>query len=415
MSEIRVNNVIADNGLDAVNFSKGINVSSGIITATSFNLGDSIVHTGDTNTKIRFPGADQFSIETAGSQRLLTRADGRIQITSGNFEVIGGEGGDAQLRLTADEGDDGADYWRLESKASNNNFNLATYASGAWVDKVTVNTSGSVLLGATSYGGGGAAPTLYVSGTSGRTMKIHGGSATSSLQLSNSTSGEGEDQGLQIYLSGNNAGLNNVENGNIAFATNGTERMNITSAGQLCIGHTTPFTTTTILNVQRTNGSIASMYHDGTDDNPVVILRHQGSSGGTGRHMIQFNNTSGSAVGTINSDGSGTAYNTSSDYRLKENVTAIADGITRLKTLKPSRFNFKSYKDKTVDGFLAHEVSSIVPEAITGTKDAVDSDNKPIYQGIDQSKLVPLLTAALQEAVAKIETLETKVAALEAA
>jgi len=155
--------------------------SVGVITARSdLSIADKIIHTGDTNTAIRFPGADQFSIETAGSQRLLTRADGRIQITSGNFEVIGGEGGDAQLRLTADEGDDGADYWRLESKASNNNFNLATYASGAWVDKVTVNTSGSVLLGATSYGGGGAAPTLYVSGTSGRTMKIHGGSATSS-------------------------------------------------------------------------------------------------------------------------------------------------------------------------------------------------------------------------------------------
>ena len=65
------------------------------------------------------------------------------------------------------------------------------------------------------------------------------------------------------------------------------------------------------------------------------------------------------------------------------------------------------------DGFLAHEVSSIVPEAITGTKDEVDSDDKPVYQQIDQAKLVPLLTAALQEAIAKIETLETKVAALE--
>ena len=106
------------------------------------------------------------------------------------------------------------------------------------------------------------------------------------------------------------------------------------------------------------------------------------------------------------------SYNTSSDYRLKENVTAISDGITRLKTLKPYRFNFKADASKTVDGFFAHEVTA-VPEAITGTKDEVDSDDNPVYQGIDQSKLVPLLTAALQEAVAKIETLEAKVAALE--
>ena len=99
---------------------------------------------------------------------------------------------------------------------------------------------------------------------------------------------------------------------------------------------------------------------------------------------------------------------------MKENVAAISDGITRLKTLKPCRFNFKADASTIVDGFLAHEVTA-VPEAIAGTKDEVDSDNNPVYQGIDQSKLVPLLTAALQEAVAKIETLETKVAALESA
>ena len=121
----------------------------------------------------------------------------------------------------------------------------------------------------------------------------------------------------------------------------------------------------------------------------------------------------GTHVGNISVASSSTSFNTSSDYRLKENVVAISDGITRLKTLKPSRFNFKVDKDTTVDGFLAHEVTA-VPEAITGTKDEVDSDNKPVYQGIDLSKLVPLLTAALQEAIAKIETLETKVAALEA-
>ena len=78
------------------------------------------------------------------------------------------------------------------------------------------------------------------------------------------------------------------------------------------------------------------------------------------------------------------------------------------------RFNFIEDTTNTLrDGFLAHEVSSIVPEAITGTKDAVDSDNNPGYQQIDQAKLVPLLTAALQEALTKIETLEAKVAALE--
>jgi hypothetical protein len=131
--------------------------------------------------------------------------------------------------------------------------------------------------------------------------------------------------------------------------------------------------------------------------------------------------------------GTATAYVTSSDYRLKENVSYEFDATTRLKQLKPCRFNFKKTPDITVDGFLAHEVTA-VPEAITGEKDAmteevlyIDGDDVPEGkkvgdvktpsqidpQGIDQSKLVPLLTKALQEAVAKIETLEAKVTALE--
>jgi hypothetical protein len=122
----------------------------------------------------------------------------------------------------------------------------------------------------------------------------------------------------------------------------------------------------------------------------------------------------GAYVGSIICSASATAYNTSSDYRLKENVTTISDGIARLKQLKPSRFNFKVEPGKVVDGFIAHEAQAVVPECVSGAKDAVDADGKPIYQGIDQSKLVPLLTAALQEAITRIETLETRITTLEA-
>jgi len=134
-----------------------------------------------------------------------------------------------------------------------------------------------------------------------------------------------------------------------------------------------------------------------------------------GRALVAFRNPNG-LVGTIETSSSSTSYVTSSDYRLKENEVAISDGIERLKQLKPYKFNWKSDPDEIkVDGFFAHEVSSVVPEAISGEKDAVDSDNNPIHQGIDQSKLVPLLTSALQEAITKIETLEARVQALESA
>ncbi len=129
--------------------------------------------------------------------------------------------------------------------------------------------------------------------------------------------------------------------------------------------------------------------------------------------LQRFYNGNGQ-VGAITTSGSGTSFTTSSDYRLKENEVLISDGLTRLNQLKPYRFNFKADKDTTVDGFFAHEVSDIVPEAIIGEKDAVDDDGNIVSQGIDQSKLVPLLVKALQEADDKIDALTARIEALEA-
>ena len=159
-----------------------------------------------------------------------------------------------------------------------------------------------------------------------------------------------------------------------------------------------------------------------------------------------FRNSSGNDVGRIEASASATSFVTSSDYRLKENVVTDWDATTRLKQLKPSRFNFINTPDTTVDGFLAHEVSSIVPEAISGDKDEVKAKEKvvinadgvviaedvkqinwtigkedgtfptdstweasktvPVYQAIDQSKLVPLMVKTIQELEARITTLE---------
>ena len=119
------------------------------------------------------------------------------------------------------------------------------------------------------------------------------------------------------------------------------------------------------------------------------------------------------AAGTISITGATTVtYSSGSDYRLKENIVPLADGVERLMQLKPSRFNFITEPDETVDGFLAHEAQEIVPIAVVGEKDAVDEDGNPSYQMIDQAKMVPLLTAALQEAIRKIEALETRVTQL---
>jgi hypothetical protein len=126
------------------------------------------------------------------------------------------------------------------------------------------------------------------------------------------------------------------------------------------------------------------------------------------RYAVAFSNPNG-IVGSISTSASATAYNTSSDYRLKENVVPLTGAVDRLNQLQVHRFNFIADPSKIVDGFLAHEAQAVVPECVTGTKDEVDDEGNPVYQGIDQSKLVPLLTAALQEAIARIETLEAEV------
>ena len=209
-----------------------------------------------------------------------------------------------------------------------------------------------------------------------------------------------------------------VPNDPFFLSRSGNADFAIGSTGNCGIGQTQPDKP---LVVKKSGNIVVAGIEAQTASAVNLDLSNSISSGRANFFRFLYNS---SEVGSVYSDGSTTVFNTGSDYRLKENVVAISDGITRLKALKPSRFNFKRDSSRTIDGFLAHEVSSIVPEAISGTKDEVATEDNeamgvkegdPIYQGIDQSKLVPLLTAALQESISKIEVLETKVAALEAA
>ena len=180
----------------------------------------------------------------------------------------------------------------------------------------------------------------------------------------------------------------------VGFSSGGSERMRIDSSGNIFTGGT---------------NSISAI-ESGTQSGKVFKSNHTASSGSTSTSIsfhLSFANPNG-FVGSISTTGSGTAFNTSSDYRLKENVVELDGAIDRVKQLAPKRFNFIADADTTVDGFLAHEAQVVVPEAVTGTHDEVDKNGNAVMQGIDQSKLVPLLTAALKEAVAKIETLETQ-------
>lgn len=170
-----------------------------------------------------------------------------------------------------------------------------------------------------------------------------------------------------------------------------------------------------VLNVKGGDDDAGGLFigtKDENGDESAILCFNQGAvlAGGTAGEIFKVT-TAGNVFVAGNTVSVGTAtasgFFQSSDYRLKEDITSIDNSIERLKQLKPCNFAWKSDGTR-VDGFIAHEAQEIVPVAVAGTKDAIKEDGTPGYQGIDQSKLIPLLTKALQDAIARIEVLEAK-------
>ncbi|QDP54656.1 MAG: hypothetical protein Unbinned3459contig1002_48 [Prokaryotic dsDNA virus sp.] len=263
-------------------------------------------------------------------------------------------------------------------------------------ERMRIDGSGNVGIGTSS-----PSQTLELNGTGSRIYITDGNediSMTSTGDGQLSLKGNGYTGAVAIDGTGMHV-YHNSASRSLILGTNETCRFEIDGTGRIGIGSQGSI---------QTNGQFG-IYNISYARYPIFSA----SSNSLTPFMLLFQNASHTTIGSIRMSGTtGVSYNTSSDYRLKENVTDLTDGITRVKQLQPKRFNFIDDPDRTVDGFLAHEVTA-VPEAISGDKDEVDDEGNPVYQGIDQSKLVPLLTAALQEAITKIETLEIKVAALE--
>jgi hypothetical protein len=237
---------------------------------------------------------------------------------------------------------------------------------------------------------------LYLSGTAyvDTAVEIHAGNP---LKLQN-VAGNG-------FATIQNAGAGT--NTDLSFNTAGSEAMRITSGGRLLIG-------TTAQNAGYGNNndgmtltkSGPTVFSNSASDYGLVLNKTSPQSGST-FYQVNFRSAN-TNVGGIFTNSSSTTYATTSDYRLKEAVVDMTGAIDRVKALAPKRFNFIADPDTTVDGFLAHEAQAVVPEAVTGTHNEVDENGDAVMQAIDQSKLVPLLTGALREAITKIETLETE-------
>jgi hypothetical protein len=361
----------------------------------------SFVYLGDNN--------GTFEVQTAGSSystKLAVTSAGNVGIgtssPNGKFETYSnaGVGGGNYSALVVDQTSEGGaaslSLTSLFTNTNNTNKEVAAIKLGTVTD-------------------GGATPSADIrfetisSNTLSERMRIDSngnvGIGTSSPQKTLDVRGE-------LAISNSTTSYWNLNrddtDGSLTFTdTNVSERMRIDSSGRVMIATSTPETRGITLYGNGVNG----MYVKTTSTTNYWITR-DGQGAGSGNIATIYSDTS--LVGSISVSATTTSYNTSSDHRLKENVTDVTDGITRVKQLEPKRFNFIADPDKTVDGFLAHEAQSVVPEAVTGTHNEVDDDGNAVMQGIDQSKLVPLLTAALKEAITKIETLETEMTSVKA-
>ena len=396
----------------------GTNITT---TAAELNLIDGGTSRGTT----ALADGDGILINDGGTMRMTnvttvktymsTSLDGIDDQTSSNDDQLTIKDGEVVINEDSDDLD-----FRVES---NSNSHMFCVDGGG--DRILIGT-----YGGTGEGGVGEVcirASHSTTHTSGELTHAEAGNGTI-IEIFNGDTTDNNYSGILFTDGGGfgNCGIYGINKdhdsnggGELAFFTRtvntGTdaqyERMRIDNDGDVCVGKPVP---------------VSSSQLGGVTLAPLG--RCNITYSGTGGHGLMTYHNGNGEIGSISGSGSATSYNTSSDYRLKENETAITDGIERIKQLKPYKFNFKSEKDKTVDGFFAHEVSSIVPEAITGDKDGMleinytsedvlpegkkvgdfkeyhSTEIKP--QSIDQSKLVPLLVAAVKELTAKVEALE---------
>ena len=377
-------------------------MSSTINAATSGGL----ISTGDTSGQLQLQTAGTTALTIDSSQNLGVGVTPSSWATYKAIDILGyasfssynGNEADMSTNAYYNAG------WKYKNTAAATLYQQDTgvhrwqyAASGTagnaitWTQAMTLTASGNLGIGTTSptYG-------LDVQGSSNTSIRVYSPSYPS-LRVHNSSTGTGNSDGLLIEMGGTDALIDNYEAGNLKFATNNIEAMRIDSSGKLLVN-----TTSTIGSGRL---QVLAVSTNAAIDTQVAV---------DGSPVQNFRNSAGSQQGYVIVNTSGTVYSTTSDYRLKNTVAPMTGALAKVALLKPVTYKW-NVDGSDSQGFIAHELQAVVPECVTGEKDAVDENGNPKYQGIDTSFLVATLTAAIQELSTQVTELKAEVQALKGA
>ena len=395
-------------------------ISSGTTLTTALvqtgdTTGDLVIKTGSSNTTaITIAGSNQSvtfagAISSTGSTLTNPTINGNVTTTGLNFD---------SNTFVIDATNNRVGVGRASPSSALDVNGVATFSAGS-VSAPAITTTGDTNTGIFFP----AADTIAFSegGTEVARFDSAGnlgiGTTTPDDKLKVVTSNGGGirvGDGTVNALLGTGAGpvgrLYTITNHGFIFGTNDIERMRLNAGGDFCVGTTSAA------------GKATIQWNGATQSGLVTRSTSETYSGSP----IVFRNSSDGTSGFIGQGTSSVSYNTSSDYRLKENITPMIGALGIVSLLKPVTYTWK-VDGSSGQGFIAHELQAVVPDCVSGEKDAVEIIDKfdeqgnkigtkevPKYQGVDTSFLVATLTAAIQEQTAIINDLKARIETLEA-
>ena len=351
-------------------------------TFTSLSDSGNLTFTGTGNritgdfSNATFTNRVAFQTSTTNSQTALTVLPNGTNVNSA-------------LNLYDNSDPTNAGRLAISQSTTSSSFTSGITGTGSYVpmtfvtggsERARIDTSGNVGIGTTS-------PSSK--------LQIAGGS----IQLDTSTS---------VAFGNINTRLQGASDGSFIWYGSGTERMRIDTSGNVLVGATS--TLGGRLSV-KTSGATNAYFTNDTAGGYNLECDSESNAGTY--YFVNFRKL-GTGISNITSNGTTVAYNTGSDYRLKENIQPITNALDKVSQLKPCKWDWQQFwGEGSSQGFVAHELQEVVPDCVTGAKDAVDLDGNPVYQGVDSSFLVATLTAAIQEQQALITALTARITALE--